>query len=245
MKNRIRSIIIDDEPHAIEMLMDSLQMVSGQIDVVQTYTSWGTAMEGLRNHPCDLLFLDISMQGRNSLEMLKCLPELQAEIIFVTAHSDFAIPAFNYQTSGYILKPVDDAELAQAITRAANRIRQKTSPSAAGGTGLHQKIGIPDNKTINYIEVGDILYLEGFNTYTKVVSRRKEIVSSYNLARFKEILPQDYFIQVHRSYLINLNCISRYDTSGVLYMDNEAEVPVSRSCREHLLNLFVRVRGKS
>jgi two-component system LytT family response regulator len=241
MNNQYTSIIVDDEPQAVSLLKDSLEIVGKNIQVIQTYTSWKHALEGLRTTRCDLLFLDISMQGKNSMELLKGLPDLQTEIIFITAHSDFAIEAFQYAASGYILKPIDEVELARAIDRAVRRIQLKRQASHQAHP--QRRIGIPDNKSINYFDIHDIVYLEAVGAYTRVVTKTREFTSAYNIGRFKELLPETAFFQPHRSFIVNQEYIRRYDTNGVIVLDNNTEIPVSRNNREQLLQLFARISG--
>ncbi len=238
-------LIVDDEPLAIELLADSIRTVQPSLRILNTFSSWPAALQGLRSTPADILFLDISIQDRNGMELLQSVPNLRSEVIFVTAHSSYALSAFKFPTTGYLLKPVDEIELAHAIDRAIARIddrrRAAQAPPAAAPAPV-TKIGIPDSRSITYVAVQDIQYLEAFNTYTKVVTRTGELVSAYNLARFRELLPPDLFFQVHRSFIVNINSIFRYENAGVLHLETGQEVPVSKAARSGLLSLFTRVR---
>ena len=241
MKNLIKSIIVDDEPHAVDLLKDSLRNINDQIEIIGSYISWEEACIGLKQTTCDLLFMDISIHGRNSMGLLQSLPDLNCEIIFVTAYSNFALPAFRFPTSGYILKPINEVELKHAIDNALTRISHKAlSPPI--NQHFQYKIGIPDNKAINYIDMRQIIYLEALNAYTKVITLDGELISSYNIGKFKDILPQSIFFLAHRSYLINLNLVRRYETSGFIIMENGKEVPVSKNHRDALLQLISSVK---
>lgn len=237
-------IIVDDEPKAAELLAYSLGIVNKNITVTDIFTSWTQALEGIRSRECDILFLDISVQGRNSMDLLRSVPDIQSEIIFVTAYSEHALNAFKFPTSGYLLKPIDELELASSLDRAIVRIRQKRQAQqlGKGHVLLNTKIGIPDNKSVNYIDIRNILYLEAFNTYTKVVLKDREIVSAYNMGRFRELLPPDLFYQIHRSYIVNLDHISRYENAGLAVLDNGKELPVAKTARNQLLSLFNRIK---
>lgn len=233
-------LIVDDEPLAVELLVDSLRTVQPNVRILETFTSWTAALQGVRSIPCDLLFLDISIQGRNSMDLLQSVPNLRSEIIFVTAHSNYALRAFKFPTAGYLLKPVDEIELANTIDRAITRIDARRQ--AAHYSAPVSKIGIPDSRSITYVALHEILYLEAVNTYTKVVTRSGELISSYNLARFRELLPQGLFVQVHRSFIVNTDAIARYENSGVLHLDNGKELPVAKTARTKILSLFTKVR---
>jgi len=242
MKNHFSCIIIDDEPQAIEMLADSLSIINKNINIIGTHASWSGALEALRSETPDLVFLDISIQGRNGMDLLKSLPEIKSEIIFVTAYSDHALNAFKFPTSGYILKPIDDIELANAVDRALIRIKQKRQ--ADKGSNISSMIGIPDNKSINYINVNDIIYLEANNSYTTVVTTNNTITSAYNIGKFREMLDVHNFYQVHRSFIINLHHVKRYETSGSVVMDNNKEIPVARTARNEFMQFFVQVKAE-
>lgn len=245
MKNHFSCIIIDDEPQAIELLSESLAIINKDIEVCRTCTSWNQALEALRADSYDLVFLDISIQGRNGMDLLRGLSGFNSELIFVTAYSDHALHAFQFPVSGYILKPIDDLALATTVDRALTRVQhkrlaQKQTPAHA----LHTRIGIPDHKSINYIPIEDIIYLEAHNTYTTVVTRQQTITSAYNIGKFRDLLEELPFYQVHRSFIVNLNCVRRYETAGNVVMDNDKEIPVSKTIREAFTKLFVRIKGE-
>jgi len=246
MKSTIKSIIVDDEIFAIDLLKDSLRDINNQIEIVGCYTTWEAASNGLKQNSCDLLFMDISIHGRNSMGLLQSLPQLNCEIIFVTAYSNFALSAFQFPTSGYILKPINEVELRRALDNALSRISHKSlTPAPSVNPHFQYKIGIPDNKAINYIDMRRIIYLEALNTYTKVVTIDGEFISSYNIGRFRDILPQSIFFPAHRSYIVNLNLVRRYETSGLIITDNDQKIPVSRNHRDELLHLFTRIKAGS
>ncbi|MBN9485258.1 MAG: hypothetical protein BGO70_02260 [Bacteroidetes bacterium 43-93] len=241
MKNHFSCIIVDDEPQAVELLSDAITMVNKNIEITGTYTSWPGAFEALRSQAPDLVFLDISIQGRNGMDLLKGIQEINSEIIFVTAYSDHALNAFKFPVSGYLLKPIDDVDLAAAIDRALLRIKQKKQVNKPGN--IPSIIGIPDNKSINYINVNNIIYLEANNSYTSVITTTSTITSAYNLGKFREILDGQYFYQIHRSYIINLNHVKRYETSGSVIMDNHQELPVAKTARNEFVQFFVQVKA--
>lgn len=242
MNNEYSCIIVDDEPAAIEMLSDSLGIVNRKVRIIATFTSWTDALEGLRAQPCDILFLDISINGRNGMDLLRMVPDMRSEVIFVTAYSDHAVDAFRFTASGYLLKPVNEVELALALERTLERVDQKKAVTKAQHPALEARIGIPDSNSITYLAIQDILYLEAVSSYTKVVTRDGPITSAYNLGKFRELLPEAVFFQVHRSFMINLNRVRRYESAGSVILDDGSEVPVARSAKAALLAFFARVR---
>lgn len=240
MPNNISCIITDDEPKMVELLADTLTELYPEIEIKGKYTTWKQALSGIRAHNVDILFLDISMPEKTGFDLLELIPNLSAEVIFVTAHTEFAVEAFNFDVCGYVLKPINDKALLKAVDRAIARTLLKRK--AAGNNETKDiKIGIPDDGGIRYVNINDIIYCESQNRYTRVVTTAGEITSSYNLGRYQETLTQDFFYQIHRSYIINLNHVSRYDTTGFAIMDNGTEIPVSKTHREVFLQMFHRV----
>jgi two-component system LytT family response regulator len=232
------SIIVDDEPQAIELLVEQIQTLQKGIEISNTYTTWSKAIEGLRSQECDILFLDISIHGKNGMDLLKIVPEIKSEVIFITAYSNYALNAIKFSPCGYILKPIDDMELAYALDKAINRVDSKKLVKLANESLHSEKVGIFNNKGIDYINTQDILYFESINQYTKIVTENAEFTSSYHLGKFSSITDRYPFYKVHRSYVINLKNILRYETSGIVIMSNKMEIPVSRSQRNDFLKIF-------
>lgn len=239
MEHKYTCIIVDDEPDAIAMLAKRIGLLS-EVHVAATYTTWEEALGALRNRDADIVFMDISMPGKTGFDLLKLVPDLQSELIFVTAHEEHALRAFDHAATGYLLKPVDDAELLKAIARAMTRVDLKRGKPAKE-PGIADKVGIPGNKGIDYINVSDILYLESVNKCTRVVTAGREYMSSNNLGRFKELTDKYDFFQVHRSYIINLHGVVRYETEGNVIMSDKTVLPVSKNVRGDFLMKFERM----
>ena len=241
MKNNFSCIIIDDEPKAIELLKDCLNALYPNISISHTFTSWSSALHVLKDIECDILFLDVSMPGKTGIDLLSLLPALESEIIFITAHSEHALLAFKFAPTGYILKPINDAQLTVAINKALERAQYKKLSKLNSGPSIASKIGIPNNKGTDYINVDEIIYLEAMNSCTKIKTVDNEIISSYTLSRFEITLDKNIFFHAHRSYIINLNYIKRYTNEGSIVMINGLEIPLSKTLRDEFLLKFNKV----
>jgi two-component system LytT family response regulator len=233
MSSNYSCIIVDDEQAAINLLSVRLNKIYKNIQIKGSCLHWEDALDLLRTNSYDILFLDISLPGKNSIELLKLLPALDCEIVFVTAHEEHAIEAFNFSTSGYILKPFTDAELAKAVNKAIQRVATKRLALNIENTPpvINDKIGIPNNYGIDYVKIEDIIYMESITKCTRIVTTKGEYISSNNLGTFKKLVDDRSFFAVHRSFIINLNWVLRYNTSGVVIMSNKKEIPVARSVR--------------
>jgi len=233
-------IITDDEPKMVELLADTISELSPEIEITGRYTDWKSALSAIKSNMPDILFMDISMPEKTGFDLLELIPNIKSEIIFVTAHTEFAVEAFNFDVCGYILKPINDKLLVKTIERAKARIlaRRKTGENVETKSG---KIGIPDDSGIRYVDIHNIIYCETYNRYTKVVTTDSEIISSYNIGKYHETLTHDFFYQLHRSFIVNLNHVKRYDTSGMVIMNNGTEIPISKKHKEDFLQMFNRV----
>jgi len=240
MNRRINCVIVDDEQDAIDLLSFRIGQLYGNINVADTFLHWQDALAALRANQYDLLFIDISMPGKNGLDLLKLLPSIECEIIFVTAHDNYALKAFSFAATGYILKPIDDQELSAAVDRALERINHKmlAAQNQKGTSVVNEKIRIPGKQGIDYVNVRDILYLESVNKCTQIATGSSKYLCSTNLGTYKYLTEGGAFFQVHRSFIINLNCITRYEAGGVVIMQDRKEIPVARNIRHEFLRLF-------
>jgi two-component system LytT family response regulator len=248
MKDKYECIIVDDERKAIEYLADILAGIYSNISVQSTHTTWKTAIQALREHEVDLLFLDISMPQKSGMDLLKLLPDLKCEVIFVTAYSEYALNAFTHQASGYLLKPVKEAMLVKTVDKALERVNYKRKAmektSSHDVSQVSYKIGIPNNKGMDYININDIIYVEAVKRYTKIIRKDSAILSSCSIGKFKKMLETHYFCQIHRSYIVNLNFIERYNTLGAVVMANGVEIPVSKSAKDEFLKALDHIVTK-
>lgn len=242
-----RCAIIDDERDAIDLLSSRLEQLYDNIEVAATFTFWKEALSALRNNSYHILFIDISMPEKSGFDLLKLLPDNDAEIVFVTAHDNYALKAFSFAASGYILKPIDDTDLSQAVNKAIERISNKLAarrltggaPATAGGAPVGaDKVRIPNNSGIDYVNVNDIIFLESVNKCTTIVTNHAKYTSSANIGTFKYLTDDHSFFQVHRAFIINLNCVVRYESSGMVVMRDKTEIPIARNIRQEFLQLF-------
>lgn len=236
--------IVDDEQDAIELLKDRIRLLYPNVKVTGTFMHWQEAVSALRMNKYDILFSDISMPGKSGLDLLKLLPDLDCEIIFVTAHEDYALKAFSFAASGYILKPIDDAELSAAIARSLERVTNKSlaKESQKVNSIVQEKIKIPGRHTIEYVNVMDILYLESINKCTQITGVGFKYLASSNLGNYKHLTDSGIFFQVHRSFIVNLNAVVRYTTDSVAIMKDGKEIPVARNSRQDFLSAFEKER---
>ncbi len=240
MPNSFSCIIVDDEQDAVELLTDRIGRLFNNVIISKSCYDWTSALQCLKEKSYDIIFMDINIPGKSGLDLLKLLPNIEGEIIFVTAHEHYALDAFSFSATGYVLKPINDEALYAAINKATGRIENKrlaTHPKS-NNTSINSKIGIPNNHGIDYINISEILYLESTNKCTRIVTSKSVYTSTSNIGKFREIIDDESFFQIHRSFVINLNCILRYESTGVVVMTDKMEIPVSRNVKNEFLKIF-------
>lgn len=196
-------------------------------------------MEVMRITTADIIFLDISIEGRSGLDLLKVVPDVAGEVIFVTAYSEYALDAFKTVATGYLVKPYSDAELCNTVNKAMDRIRHKRLASSAPPQQVVSgKVAVRSGYGVSYFEPADIIYMEAMKDCTRVVTRSGQVVSSNNIGKYSNLLEDGSFFKVHRSYIVNIKAIVRYESSGLVILSNNAKVPVARNMRDGLLALM-------
>jgi len=247
----MRAILVDDEQSAIEVLKDMLNELCPQIEIITTVNSAEDAFRVINIERPDLVFLDVAMPRKSGFDLLRRLPKLDFEIIFVTGFDSYAIEAIKFCAIGYVLKPIQEEELIQAVAKAQQSINLKEqnqrntqllqnllSPNAA-----NNNIAIPTTSGLEFIRAGDIIRCEGVQRCTKVVIKdRKPIVSSYNLGEFRKMLQNYGFYSPHKSHLISFAHIQRYDREGMLEMSDGTSIPVARRKRQEFLDQLTRMK---
>ena len=247
----MKAIIIDDELSGREVLKKLVQLNCPEVTVVNTLNAIETGLQSINEDKPDLVFLDIQMPNASGFDLLNQIDKIDFEIIFVTAHDSFAIRAFKYAAVDYLLKPIKVTELIDAVKRADERIKnnqtqdnvkfmlEKVSPVKK--VFLNNKILLPTLGGYNIIEVSDISYCKSESNYTRFhFADGKNLVVSKTLKEFESILLENNFFRIHRSYIINLNCIAKYNKGkgGEVVMKDGAILEVSREKKEEFLKLF-------
>ena len=244
---QIKTILVDDEARALTSLEKLLNIHCLEIDVVGTCRDADEAIKLIGHTTPDLVFLDISMSGKDGFELLQELPTINFEIIFVTAYNQYMLQAFHFSAVDYILKPVDYRLLITAVKRAIQRIEQKSGKEHVE-TLLHnirlpditrkRKLCIPSLRGFQVIDSKDIIYCEANSNYTAIhFNDGPSILASKPLLEYETLLQDTGFIRVHKSFLVNLDQIKEYvkGEGGSLILSNGKEIEVSRRRKEVLL----------
>ena len=244
---KVRSILIDDEPRGLSSMQKLLELNCPDVEIIATCSSVDEAIEKIKILNPDLAFLDISMPVKNGFDLLKELKSSPFEVIFVTAHNQFMIEAFHFSAIDYLLKPVDDDLLIDAVKRARKRIEEKSGNKNIE-TFLHNlkqkqspqkmKLCIPSLKGFQVIDLDDILYAESSGNYTNLYfSNNKMVCTSKPMHEYETLLEDAGFVRIHKSILVNLLHIKEYlrGEGGSVILSNGHEVEVARRKKDLLL----------
>lgn len=245
----IRILIIDDEPASVNILKILIQK---HIPVPKTIETTTSATEGIgliQAFKPTLLLLDIKMPEMDGFDLLSQAADGGFDVIFTTAYDHFAIKAIRLSALDYLLKPIDAAELQNAINRhIAKQAQQDHSRGPLFRNLLYNlkntqpsfdKLAIPTLEKTYFFNLEDIVYCEGSNNYTHFhFMKQPPVIASRTLKEYEEMLEGCGFVRVHKSYLVNRQHISYLNREGTLRLSNGKNIPVSRRKKESLLNLF-------
>jgi len=238
----IDAILIDDEAHCLTALRYDLGMFCPQVNILASCTSAREGIIEIRSRRPQLVFLDVQMPVMTGFDMLSALGrDLSFQVIFTTAYDNFASRAFRTSAVDYLLKPIEGAELAEAVSRADRRIaeRQPTSHTVpAESTAGLKKVVLPTRDGYEFLEPVSINYCKADGAYTAIVlTDGKSLLVSKALGEMEHSLPAADFMRIHHSVIINMRHVSQFRKSDGSYviMENGVSLHVARSRKQELL----------
>jgi len=243
----IKTILIDDELSALKALENDLQhYCAADIEIVAKCQGSIEGMKAIKKWNPQLVFLDIAMPQINGFEMLDILGNIDFDLIFVTAHDEYAIDAFNISAVHYLLKPVNPEKLKLAINKVKEKLTNPFSKDQLATlignlqpTSTNKKIGLPTMEGYNFIPIDEVVYCQADGNYTTLYRlHKKPLVISRSLKDIQGMLPSEYFFRIHISHLINKNHLEKYVRSdgGYVVMLDGKSLSVARSKKETFLN---------
>lgn len=247
MEKNIKAIIVDDEEGARIILGALLEEYCPEIKIVKECSNVPDAVLAINKEEPDVVFLDIEMPEYNGFELINFFKKIDFEIIFVTAYSQYAIRAFEVSAIDYLLKPVDIESLQKAVEKVKGKrsfsdIQERLDlmKSVYAGDDI-QRIALPLNEGLIFVDVADILFFEADRAYTIVYlkDKTKHLVSK-PLRVFEELLEnRPYFYRPHRSHLINLRYIKKYlRREAIVEMDNNVSISIARNSKQEFEDLL-------
>lgn len=240
----IRAIIIDDEEHCIKRLSGLLQEhCENRIHLMDSFRSVEEGLAAIRKLQPDLVFLDVQINDKTGFDLLSQLDEINFELIFTTAFERYAVQAFKFSAIDYLLKPIDEIDLKQAVQK-INDINVKSSAPEKlqvlfnNLQGRSKRICVPVMNGLVFLQVSDIIRCESDVNYTTFFLKDKEkLMVSKTLKEFEELLTEFNFFRVHNSHLINLAYVKKYvkGKGGYVIMEDHSEIEVSTRRKDDFL----------
>ncbi|HXB28716.1 MAG TPA: LytTR family DNA-binding domain-containing protein [Puia sp.] len=244
----LKAILVDDELNSLQNLQFKIREYCPNVKVVAQSQNPEEAIRLIQQHKPDVIFLDIEMPRMSGFKMLEQIPEVDFEVIFITAYNHYAINAIRISAFDYLVKPVAIEDLQQTTERLGNFSLKKTRERAdilkhnlANPKSQEDNIAIPTNDGLEFIQIKQIIRIESSSNYSKIILQNgHHMLVTRQLKDFEELL-QDYrFYRVHHSHLVNLNFIAKYvrGDGGQITMRNGDIIDVSRRKKEVFLKLI-------
>ncbi len=244
----MKAILVDDEPDGIKTLQKMLEQHCPSVKIIGACNNASSAKQQIEALKPDVLFLDIQMPGKSGIEMISELQEKNFEIIFVTAHNEFMLQALQYSAADYLLKPVDEDRLIEAVQRAEKKLKEGKKEELTetllynigkAGQPSEMRLCLPTLKGFIILKLDEIIYCEAERSYTVFhLEGKKPVTVSKPLIEYENTLTDTPFFRIHKSFLINLKHVKEYQRGegGVVIMSNNAEIEVSRRKKEIFLD---------
>jgi len=234
---RFRAIIVDDEDLARQVIREMLQS-HPEVEIAGECANGFEAVRMTGESKPDLLFLDIQMPKLDGFEVLELIGS-EVAIVFVTAHDEHALRAFEVHAVDYLLKPFTAERFDAALERVKQRIGQKLPAptdltAATRGPGQYtERIVVKDGTRVQIIPIAKLDYAEGQDDYVALASQGKKHLKQQTISSLEAALDPKNFVRIHRSYLVNLERVARLEPYGkdshLAILNDGARLPVSRA----------------
>ena len=230
---QMNCILIDDD----EMSRRVIEEYASKVDFVNILNSFSNPVDALnfvRNNPdnVNLIFLDIEMPEMNGMEFLEATTN-SPQVIIISSKDKYALKAFDYSVTDYLLKPVMFPRFFKAVSKAYEKFNKQRSAS-----DLDKEIFVKKNNTLIRIKYGDILWVEALENYIVINTPNERFTIHLTMKSIENQLPIEKFKRIHRSYIVNISRIESIEDNSVVIRTNEGRkiIPIGKSYRDKLLN---------
>jgi two-component system LytT family response regulator len=247
----LKAIVVDDEKLSREALIRYIKDFCSDVEIVASCDSAKTAFQAIQKFNPHLVFLDIEMPGQNGFELLQMFDNITFRVVFITAYAEYAIRAFRFSATDYLLKPVMIDDLISAINKVRSEIAreisnlnlQKLIEYLANQQNQYKQLVVSDSNGFRVIETSDIIMCEadGYCTHFMLAGNDK-VTSSKNLKHYEELLGSQGFIRVHNSYMVNVKHIKSYSNQGEILLTRNLSCPLGNAFKQKFLEQFKKWR---
>lgn len=234
-------LIIDDENRTRSLIAKMIDSFGFDVDTIPEGENVQSGIKAIEKHNPDIVFLDIQMPDGTGFDVIRSIGNKNFEVIFITAHEEFAIKAIKFSALDYLLKPVDASELKAALEKALELVDSEKSNGQFDA--LHSNIQsnekrrlvLKTQESVHVVDLEQIIRCEADRNYTSFFLKdSKKILVSKTLKEYETLLAAHNFLRVQQSHLINIDYVDRYDkkNGGAVVMKDGSEVPLSPAKRE-------------
>ena len=243
----IKAIIIDDDHLNRELILQAVESFCPNVSVVGEAKDVKSGVSTINEKEPDLILLDIKMPDGSGFDLIKHFDKPDFKVIFISGYMEYAIKGYKFGAVDYILKPVDQEELALAINRAYDiiRIEEKLKFKALEenikSLQKTDKIILKTNEHVHLINTSDIVRIEADGNYsTFYIADGRNVIVSRAIKEWEETLIDKGFHRIHKSHIININKLNYFDKtdSGDVIMSDGSVVPVASRKKDMLMDLF-------
>ncbi len=229
----INTIIVDDEPLALEILEAHISNIP-DLNLVAKCSNAMEANQALRDHEVDLMFLDIQMPQLTGVEFLRSLSN-PPMAIFTTAYAEYAVEGFNLEALDYLLKPISFERFLKASNKAIDKFKSQNTSSVSAEAG-QDFFFVKSDKKMMKVYYKDILYIEGLKDYVIIRTETGRVITLQTMKSLVVKLPSDIFQRIHRSYILNLNKLQAIEGNMVELTEKGQTkmIPIGKNYRDEL-----------
>jgi len=254
MSRKLKTIIVDDEPDAVNFINSIIGEYCTSLEVVGKAYNVTEGVQQIKREKPDLVFLDVEMPNGTGFDLLTHFPEKTFDVVFITAFNHYAIKAIKFSAVDYILKPININEFIEAVNRVIRKRSEKPSQSNENfrilmenlRSSLPSRLAIPTADGMEYLNPREIIRIEADRSYSWFyISGKRKILVSKHLKEFQDLLGDRHFFRSHNSHLINLKYVRKYirREGGYIEMMDGSQIPISRTRKDLFLVHMSRFKG--
>lgn len=233
----MKCIIVDDEPIAREGIKLLIAEIP-QLELLKSFNNAEDASGFINNTSVDLIFLDINMPGINGIEFARTIPK-HTLIIFTTAYSQYALDSYEVDAIDYLVKPIDPIKFRKAVTKAIvyhSLLISEEKKNTDSTTIEDEFIFVKSGRKYFKVNLQDILFVEGLKDYVIIQMENQRIITRMSLKAIFELLPDNNFFRINKSYIVNKAHIESFDNNDVFIKNYE--IAIGNSYRDDFFRLF-------
>lgn len=237
---KINCIAVDDEPLALEKMKSYISKVE-YLNLFETFDNGIDAVNYLKANTIDLIFLDIQMEDFTGIQLLESLKE-RPKVILTTAYDQYALKGYELEVSDYLLKPISFPRFLQSVEKVYNSLErlyayeldQESIDKTVSSN--NDFIFVKSDYKLQKVRFDDIQYIEGMKDYLRIVTPQKRLMVLQNFKKMEEVLPDEKFIRVHKSYIIAINKIESIGKKSLIIGDQH--IPIGESYKKQFFDFL-------